>query len=83
MEERPSWRTVNETIDSRGNARLPRISMPGFVAPGRDRPVDERLLPVADRVDADRLLELEHQPARIDSTIAGVPPSSRCSGSSR
>jgi hypothetical protein len=28
-------------------------------------------------------LSWKTRPARIDSTIAGVPPSSRCSGSSR
>ena len=44
---------------------------------------EEALLGRADRLDADGLLELEDQAARIDSMIAGVPPSSRCSGSAR
>ena len=59
---RPSWRIVNDTIDSRGSVGLPRTWISGTVEPRRDRPLDEVLLAPADRVDADRLLELEHEP---------------------
>src|SRR5215468_10175161 len=45
------WRTTNDTIDSRNAWRLPRIVRLGWV--------DQ--LALADRVGADRFLELEHQ----------------------
>ena len=80
---RPSWRIVNDTIDSRGSAGLPRIPIDGSAAQAAIARPDERLLALADRLAADALLELEREPARIDSTMAGVPPSSRCSGSAR
>ena len=61
-------RTTNDTIDSRSASRLPRISMPGWPATPRSRATQVRLLVRADRVDADGLLELEHQPGadRLD-----------------
>ena len=77
-------RTTNETIDSRSASRLPRISMAGLARQALDRPAQE----VAPRARGSRrsptaCLSWKTSPARIDSTIAGVPPSSRCTGSSR
>ena len=47
---------------------MPRISRAGFAAPALDRPADEVLLALADRLDADGLLELEDEPGadRLD-----------------
>ena len=62
------WRTTNETIESRHAAMLPRMAMFGLVDHERDRALDEVDLALADRVGADRLLELEHEPGadRLD-----------------
>ena len=51
--------------------------MCGFGAHDASARRTKRLLPAPDLVGADRLLERKARPARIDSTIAGVPPSSR------
>jgi len=53
----------------------------GMAAPAFDRSADEGLLPPAEPTSTDRLLDLEHKPAQIDTTIAGLPLSSRGSTS--
>ena len=77
---RPWRRTMKETMESRSASGLPRMSMLGFSPPRVDGAADEALFALrGSRGDArPRSLSWKTSPARIDSRIAGVPPSSRC-----
>jgi hypothetical protein len=76
-------RTTNETIDSRSASRLPSISRSGssrHASMARAMKASSRArmtsAPTAD-------LSWKTSPARIAPMMSGVPPSSRCSTSSR
>ena len=75
------WRRPSETIASRSSSGLPRISICGFAAQDasarRAKSCSRRRISSAPTAS----LSANTSPARIDSTIAGVPPSSRISGS--
>ena len=55
------WRTMNDTIESRHAFLLPRIAMFGFADHDAIARLDEVDLALANRVGADRFLELEHE----------------------
>ena len=65
---RPSCRTTNDTIDSRGRSWLPSTSIARVRLPSMQRAMREGLLALADRLGADRLLQLEDEAGadRID-----------------
>ena len=75
------WRTPNDTIASRSRSRLPRIRRFGLVP--HDASARRANSPSRRRIASapTASLSANTSPARIDSTIAGVPASSRTAGS--
>ena len=75
------WRTPNETIASRSGSELPRIRICGFRP--QDASARRAKAPSRRRISSapTASLSANTSPARIDSTIAGVPASSRTAGS--
>ena len=77
-------RMRNETMDSRAACWLPSTSMPRAGRPsGAGRAATAARSRAAIRSVPTACLRANTSPARMDSTMAGVPPSSRATGSSR
>ena len=80
---RAPWRMRNEMMDSRAAWWLPRTSMPGLAAQRCSTCRHSCSSRAAIRSVPTACLRAKTRPARMDSTMAGVPPSSRATGSSR
>ena len=75
--------TMNETIESLSASRLPRIRMFGFFVQRSTARRQKSSSCALITSTPTASLSWKTSPARIASTMAGVPPSSRVTGSSR